>query len=252
MDNRHRYWKKQAYAKYVSSGQAGFLSKISKNEFTARSAHARFVIRKYLCQNLDAHILELGCGHGVYIHSLKLAGYKNLRGIDISTEQVELAQSLGVDDVTIGENIETLKSYESNVIDAILLMDIIEHYSFDQLFQLLDEVIRVLKVGGQILLQTPNAEGLFGMRARYGDITHEIAFTPRSIKQILHITAFKNIQVFELKPSIHGFKSLGRRVVWEILTLYPRLLLMAETGELSGILSQNMLVTAEKGTKKRE
>jgi hypothetical protein len=43
---------------------------------------------------------------------------------------------------------------------------------------------------------------------------------------------------------VYGLKSFVRRVLWDLLTIPPRLLLAAESGTFSGILSQNLLVTA--------
>jgi len=39
---------------------------------------------------------------------------------------------------------------------------------------------------------------------------------------------------------------LIRRLIWDVLTIRYRLLMMAETGLRSFILSQNLMVTAEK------
>jgi cyclopropane fatty-acyl-phospholipid synthase-like methyltransferase len=56
-------------------------------------------------------------------------------------------------------------------------MDVIEHLTRQELFDLLDSVYRVLAPGGVCLVHVPNAEGLYGMRIRYGDFTHELAFS---------------------------------------------------------------------------
>jgi hypothetical protein len=45
---------------------------------------------------------------------------------------------------------------------------------------------------------------------------------------------------------VHGLKSFFRRLLWDVLTILPRLLLTAETGQRRSVLSQNMLVVARK------
>ncbi len=45
---------------------------------------------------------------------------------------------------------------------------------------------------------------------------------------------------------MHNLKSLVRRIIWDVFTLVPRLLLTAETGETRFVLSQNMLIVADK------
>ena len=84
------------------------------------------------------------------------------------------------------------------------------------------------------------------MRIRYGDLTHENCFTPKSIRQALRSSGFTEVQCFEDKPIIHGLKSLIRRMFWDVMTIFPRLLLIAETGQPGTILSQNFLVVAHK------
>lgn len=105
--------------------------------------------------------------------------------------------------------------------------------------------------GGRLIVHVPNAQGIFGMRVRYGDLTHERAFSPKSIKQLLRTAGFSNIQVFEDKPIVHGFASLCRRLLWTALTLVPRLLLLTESPSAESLaLSQNILVTAVKDEKR--
>jgi len=125
-------------------------------------------------------------------------------------------------------------------------MDILEHLEKGELLALLDQVYASLRSDGIVIIHVPNAEGLFGMRIRYGDLTHENCFTPRSIEQALNACSFHHVVCFEDKPIIHGAKSLLRRIIWELLTAPPRLLLAAETGSTRSILSQNMLVIAGK------
>jgi len=122
------------------------------------------------------------------------------------------------------------------------MMDVLEHLEPQELFDTLEQIKRILNPGGSFIIHVPNAEGLFGMRIRYGDYTHTQAFTPKSIKQVLLINGFANIRCFEDKPIVHGIMSLIRSFIWAIGTAWPRLLLMAETGERGCVLSQNMTV----------
>ena len=111
---------------------------------------------------------------------------------------------------------------------------------------MLDEVYRILRTGGKCIAHVPNACGLYGMQVRYGDLTHEMAFTPQSARQVFSTVGFQYIQCFEDKPVIHGATSILRWLLWNLGTLPSRLLLAAETGGAAFILSQNMLITAVK------
>lgn len=79
-----------------------------------------------------------------------------------------------------------------------------------------------------------------------GDLTHTNAFTAQSIRQLMRACGFSEPCCYEDAPVAHGLKSLVRRILWRALTLPFRLLATAETGEWRHILSQNMLVVAER------
>ena len=156
-----------------------------------------------------------------------------------------VAHQLGIGEVQQADIDTYLTTYNQST-DIVLLMDVVEHLSLQETFGLLDRIYALLKPGGKLLLHIPNAEGLFGMRVRYGDLTHEQCFTPNSVRQLLHTVGFQQFRCHEDKPVIHGLLSAVRRAVWELGTLPFRLLLLAETGTGRAVLSQNMLVVATK------
>jgi hypothetical protein len=175
-----------------------------------------------------------------------MAGYRNISGCDISAEQVELAHKLGIPEARFRDIRSELKDMPSESIDAVIMMDILEHLENDELFAVLDDIFLVMKTGGTLVAHVPNAEGLFGMRIRYGDLTHERAFGPKSAEQLFRTIGFTNVQCFEDRPKVHGVNSLVRRILWDTGTLPHRLLLLAETGRRDFVLSQSMLITVRK------
>jgi 2-polyprenyl-3-methyl-5-hydroxy-6-metoxy-1,4-benzoquinol methylase len=242
-------WKTRLYDSYVSSGQAGNTNRLSQEPaqlFRPREAYIRQAIARHLPQDREARILDLGCGHGAFLYFLSRAGYTHIAGVDTSSEQIELAHRLGIPQAEMGCIAEFLGGREDQSVDAILLMDVIEHLTRQELFDLLDDVYRVLAPGGICLVHAPNAEGIHGMRIRYGDLTHEAAFTASSASQIFRCIGFRAVQAYEDNPVVHGFKSLARRIIWDCLTLPDRLLLFAETGAPGAILSQNFLIRITK------
>jgi SAM-dependent methyltransferase len=242
-------WKTRLYDAYVSSGQAGQTSRaIATPEafWGPREGYIRQVIARHLPRNKQARIVDLGCGHGAFLYFLARAGYSQIAGVDTSPEQIALAHRLGIMQAELGNIAEFLARYEDSSLDAVLLIDVIEHLTRQELFDLLDAVCRALASGGICLVHVPNAEGLYGMRVRYGDFTHESAFTAKSANQIFRTIGFSKVEAYEDKPVVHGVKSTIRRVLWDGLTLYDRLLLFAETGSSGAILSQNFLVRATK------
>ena len=240
-------YKKRLYDSYVSSGQVGKKETLNPELLFAPSrTYIQGVINRYF-KNEDKQkkIVDIGCGHGTFIYFLQKYNFVNLYGFDISKEQIDLGHKLGISNIE-HKSIEQFLSESFENIDIFLLMDLLEHLTHEEIFNLLDKLYSKLNKVGKILIHIPNAEGIFGMRIRYGDLTHELAFTPQSIHQLLSTIGFSQIACHEDKPSIHGLKSLVRRILWEVLTLFFRLLLIAETGTLHFVLSQNMTVIASK------
>lgn len=239
-------WKDRLYAAYVSSGQANDSHTESVKHFSLRQPYIQAVIQKYIAPDRNVRILDLGCGHGAFIYFLQQAGYQNIHGVDVSSEQVALAHKFGINVVEQQDIGSYLTTVQDETVDVVLLMDVLEHLSRQELFDMLDEVFRILRPGGKCIAHVPNAAGLYGLQVRYGDLTHEMAFTPKSAQQAFSTLGFHYVQCFEDKPVVHGIVSAMRWLLWYLGTYPSRLLLLAETGGTSFVLSQNMLITALK------
>ncbi len=237
-------WKQRLYNNYISSGHVGVNIDRQRGLNVRDYPYAVKLLKKHLPSERKISIADLACGHGALLFCLKKLGYYNVHGIDTSPEQVNLAHELGVREVECQDIMSFLRNKE-NQFDVIFLMDILEHLRNSDLFDLLNQVSKALKNDGLAIVHVPNAEGVFGMRVRYGDLTHENCFTPQSIRQALGASGFRNIECLEDKPVIHGIRSLLRYILWELLTLPFRLLLITETGTANHILSQNMTVVAK-------
>jgi 2-polyprenyl-3-methyl-5-hydroxy-6-metoxy-1,4-benzoquinol methylase len=238
-------WKQRLYDSYISSGQAGGYIDRKIGLDIQQYPQLSHIIKKHLPSKKDIAILDLACGHGSLVYCLKQHGYSNVQGVDISAEQVGLAHELGLTEVKC-QDIKEFLLDKKDAFDVIFLMDILEHFTKQELFDYLDMIRQSLRQDGMVVIHVPNAEGIFGMRIRYGDLTHENCFTPQSINQALMACGFDGMICFEDKPIIHGLKSFIRSVLWKVLSLPLRLMLIAETGNTKMILSQNMLVVAKK------
>ncbi|MBX7206356.1 MAG: class I SAM-dependent methyltransferase, partial [Bacteroidia bacterium] len=158
-------YKEKLYSAYVKSGQA----RLSDFYWQKKDPYVEYVISNCITSKKDALIVDLGCGYGKYIYRLKTKGYTNIKGVDLAVEQVEAAHKAGIHEIEQGELLTFLRK-QPNGIDVVLLMDIIEHLSLQEIFDLIDEVKKKLSETGKIILHVPNAEGIFGMRIRFGDL----------------------------------------------------------------------------------
>lgn len=101
-------------------------------------------VEKFLETQREACIIDLGCGEGVLVKAYRAKGY-NITGMDLhyESEHVKRASIL-----------ET--GYPDGSFDLVLCMDVIEHLSFGDQEHALNEIQRLLRPGGKLLLTVPN------------------------------------------------------------------------------------------------
>lgn len=174
------------------------------------------------------------------------AGYENLRGVDLSQEQVDQARRLGIEGVSCGGLAETLRELEDNSQDLILSLDVIEHLTRDELIPIVDEVRRVLRPDGRWLIKVPNGESPFFGRVRYGDLTHELAFTRHSISALLLASGFSQVESFEWGATPNTPRGFVRWLVWKGVRAGLRVWLAAESGDTGrhAVFTQTLVAVA--------
>ncbi len=239
-------YRDRVYKHYITSGQSG--AALDAAGLRSRGRFLEPMIARHFPADREAAILDLGCGGGEILYFAQRAGYRNSRGVDISGEQVAAAQRLGVAGVAEGGLLETLNGLAPDSLDAVLSMDVLEHLTRDELIPVIDEVRRVLAPGGRWIVNVPNAESpLFG-RVRYGDPTHELAFTSESLRTLLVASGFRSVDCFENVPVRDSVKGWIRWCLWQLIRGGLRLYLAAETGDTGrrAIFSQNLLAVAFK------
>lgn len=117
------------------------------------------------------------------LYFLNKKKYTNLEGVDLDSTQVEIAQTLGFK-VEAAPVIEYLNRSQGGY-EMIAMLDIMEHFTREELYPLMEAVVKSLRPGGRIIASVPNAESPMGLQCLYTDITHELAFTPMSFEELL-------------------------------------------------------------------
>ncbi|GMR25282.1 MAG: hypothetical protein BMS9Abin39_0568 [Ignavibacteria bacterium] len=187
----------------------------------------------------DIRILELGCGRGIFLEFLINNGYKNVFGIDVSKEQIDIAkaQTLNVEEIGV---LEYLKS-SNEKFDLIFAIDLIEHFHKDELILLFEGIYNNLRNGGAFVFHTPNGLGVNANKMIYSDLTHSTIFTPNSALQILKLTGFNEIKFFETEPYAKDVNGILRLLLWKIVKLFSNGIRLIETGGTEKILTQNFI-----------
>lgn len=128
-----------------------FLGVTPKSQLAFEDKHHK-TLRLFSNNQFD-RILDIGCGDGNFSKNIKEAcKAKEIYGIELSTNGVEIAKENGV--IAIHADIEIDFPFQSNYFDAVYAGEIIEHvYDTDHV---LEEIFRVLRAGGILVITTPN------------------------------------------------------------------------------------------------
>lgn len=192
----------------------------------------------------DSRILEIGCGRGFMLEYLNNKGYKVTEGIDISEEQIEIAKSKNLN-VNVADVFSFLSTSKQDY-DIIIAIDIVEHFSKNELLNLFELIYKALKSKGMLILHTPNGQAIFAGKLIHGDLTHMTILTPNSLTQILKLFGFNEISFFEKGPVNKNLVGCLRLFIWNIIKFKYNIFLLAESGKKERILTQNFICTAKK------
>lgn len=220
------------------------------DDLRRRAADERSIVVRdilpHLPGNREARILDLGCGFGAFLLALQEHGYAHVRGIDISAQQVELAQQLGVRDVAVGDATTALDGTEKW--DAICMLDVIEHLTRDEAIATLRRCLDQLTDNGVLILRTPNVDAPMGTVLSFGDLTHELHLNKLSALELFASLGVRSVDVLPSPP--HGGSAVVRilRAVWSPVTaLADRLrAIVAGVSSEHYVRTINMVIVARK------
>ena len=232
------------YELYVSHFKQDY-SAMSERELALQREWAR---HKYLPLldgiRRDAPVLELGCGPGYLLDFLRESGFTHAQGIDISAQQVELANRRG-HKAEVADVFQFLDRHE-NQFDAIIAIDLFEHFSKEELLRLAKGIRRALRDGGTLLVHTANGQGLFAPRIIHGDFTHMTMLTPGSMRQLLTLFSFSSFRFVESGPAPIGARGKARVFAWRLFKAGLNLMLKIECGQTHDVWTSNMICACRK------
>ena len=186
MSDRSKCFEQYFDSVYVTSNKLNH--KEYENSFTSFDKD----YSTFLPTDLDAKILDIGCGAGHFLYYLKKKGYRHFLGIDLAPGQIDFCKNNITPNVELADAIEFLAD-KSNSYDVISSNDVIEHIPKEKIITFLEMIYGSLKYDGILLLKLPNMSNPFSLDSRYRDFTHECGFTEKSIYQVLYLAGFRHI-----------------------------------------------------------
>jgi len=240
-------YRRTLYANYHStqSGRASNTDAISLFQREKRQFEREILP----CLNVakDSAIFDMGCGSGSLLKALQDAGFSQAVGVDISEEQVQMAAQMGVTNVSYGDALQHVKT-ASNAYNVILGADIIEHFTKDELTELLQGIHQALKPGGIAIFRTPNLDAPMSSVFANGDFTHENYLNASSAQQVMLACGFQKVQV---NPSVmfieNPLKEILRKIFWGLLKLRLKFQLFATARSSKNVIfTPNLIIIAHK------
>ncbi len=195
----------------------------------------------------SAPVLEIGCGAGALLAYLERRGFSHARGVDISAEQIARARERGVQ-AELGDAFEFLNQTK-NQFAALLAVDVLEHFSRDELVRLAPLLHAALKPGGRLVVQTANGAGLFPRQVIYGDLTHLTIFTPESLAQLLRPVGFGDFGFYETGPAPIRVRGKIDAALWAVLKALANGVRRIETGKKQAVWTENFICRTFKESK---
>lgn len=173
------------------------------DEFRGTREEVKEGLRAYLpllkAAGVENKILDIGCGRGEWLELLKEEGLEG-RGVEINPQLAEQTRSRGFE-VTVEDATTHLKDLAAESLNAVTGFHLVEHFQFEALLELLDEIARVLRPGGLVIFETPNPKNLVvGACNFYSDPTHTKPLFPETIQFILSNRGFTDVRIQYVNP----------------------------------------------------
>jgi GT2 family glycosyltransferase/ADP-heptose:LPS heptosyltransferase/2-polyprenyl-3-methyl-5-hydroxy-6-metoxy-1,4-benzoquinol methylase len=149
----------------------------------------RYIFSKQFCQGKV--VLDIACGSGYGSKAILDSGAKNVIGVDISKETILYCKEKFTDN-----NIEFLQGSVEKIplsndsVDIVVSFETIEHVDAETQVKFLEEVKRVMKSDGILIVSTPNS-----IVYPNGNKYHLKELTPDEFQGILSDN-FNNVQLF--------------------------------------------------------
>ncbi len=147
----------------------------------------------------QAPLLDLGCGRGEFLELCREAGLP-ARGVDVNPAMVAYCRELGLE-VAEADVLTHLRALPPVGLGGILLSQVIEHLTLDQLTELIALCAEKLAPGGVLIAETVNPQTLSTFAgAFYVDLTHNKPVHPEAARFLWRWAGLGEVQILYLSP----------------------------------------------------
>ncbi|MBI4931864.1 MAG: class I SAM-dependent methyltransferase [Bacteroidetes bacterium] len=178
------------------------LYKESRQTYDEETNDIAYSYMLYINQNSNlfkrGRVLEVGCGNGFFLNSLKKNGFKEVHGVEPSEEAVAKAGEFR--SLILNSMIET-ENYPENYFDLICCFQTLDHLANP--FEMLKRFYRLLLPGGMVYIIVHNQKGMqakvFGEKSPIYDVEHIYLFNKNTLSHLCMLAGFQVVKIFSIK-----------------------------------------------------
>ena len=159
-------------------------------------------------KSCTGRLLDICCGRGEHIEIFNKLGFETY-GID--KEGAAKSRNLNVKIADV--DLEDLP-YEDNFFDFVMIKSAIEHIG--NIYHVMENVYRVLKPGGRIVILT--CDWKIAYKIFYDDVDHKTPFTKFSLKDLLLRYDFKNVRIEDFYHLPYTWRGIFFRIFPRIVS----------------------------------
>lgn len=178
-----------------------YLGKLFRGNVEAMERHMETYIpyiEKAVTRTKQRLFLDVGCGKGAFVAQLQSHGI-TAKGVDINEESVKEGIVLGRD-IQLYDGLEYMKTLENGSLSGVSMFQVAEHMSFDLLFEMTEEISRVVAKDGIVLIETINSWCYRHLGNYHIDPSHIVIPSSDSIKLMLEMLGFRDVKIMFYAP----------------------------------------------------
>ena len=155
------------------------------------------------------HLVDLGCGRGEWLDLLTPYGF-SLIGVDLNSAALAICEAKGLQTIR-ADALTYLQGLPEHSVNVVTAFHLIEHLGPREILDLVREISRVLKPGGNVILEFPNIFTLaVGASSFWLDPTHERPLHPLFLEFLLQEVGFTHVDVIPNSTSeLHAGSSIA-------------------------------------------
>lgn len=156
--------------------------------------------------------IDLGCGRGEWLELMREIDVEGF-GVDLDEGMLTESRSRGLA-VENDEALACLRGFPDGSVDIVSAFHVVEHLKFETLRTLIAESLRVLRPGGLLIMETPNAENInVGTLTFHMDPTHVRPIPPGLLSFLPRHAGYSRAKVLRLQENADLRESTNVRLI---------------------------------------